>query len=605
MRFLTLLFFFCLSVTGIARAQTPPADPTNVVAYAPSQTQVNLSWVDVATDASYVVQRDDDPGDGESWVTVATLVPRSEVARIPASSTAEQTVRYRVAAVKGVDQSGWVVAEVLKPQGNRRIARLSPLISSSTQQFEVHVEGAEARAGQAFNFQIDVLGTDPFTEFTASNLPSGVTVNPQTGLVSGTIAAEGVYRCFVGIQFDGTKKFEQVKYIRVRPAPSTPVVATPGFAIPPLDVDEIDTIDIDGVFKDPARDKGVLISTLGESIILALHDKAMPKNVANFLRYVNRSDYSDSYLHRSSPNFIIQGGGARPAFTGAPPVNWANIPTDAEVPNEPGISNLRGTIAMAKRGGDPDSATSEWFISTADNRSNLDFQNGGFSAFGEVVGSGSMGIAQALNNLPTSTSAPTNYQSLITNASPSLSGVSIESIPVLQNPPPATPAANTFVRITSITPVEPVEVTVASITPSNILAAAVFGTELVVQSRGPSGIATLTLRATNVDGNSVTFPVRVEVLDTNKPAIGLTSLKGKGGSSLALRGRAADDNQLSNWRYRINKGAWKRGGSLKGTFAKFSKVVTGFRSGNNVLELRAFDKKGNGSDILTQRFTLN
>jgi cyclophilin family peptidyl-prolyl cis-trans isomerase len=603
MRFLILLLFFCLSVTGIARAQTPPAAPTNVVAYAPSQTQVNLSWVDVATDASYVVQRDDDPGEGESWVNVATLVPRSEVARIPVASSAEQTVRYRVAAVKGVDQSGWVVAEVLKPQGNRRIARLSPIISPSIPPFEVHVEGVEARAGQVFNFQIDVLGTDLFTEFTASNLPSNVTVNPQTGVVSGTIAAEGVYRCFVGIQFDGTKKFEQVKYIRVRPAPSTPVVATPGFAIPPLDVDEIDTIDIDGVFKDPARDKGVLISTLGESIILALHDKAMPKNVANFLRYVNRSDYSDSYLHRSSPNFIIQGGGARPAFTGAPPVNWANIPVEAAVPNEPGLSNRRGTIAMAKLGGSPDSATSEWFISTADNRSNLDFQNGGFSAFGEVVGSGSMGIAQALNNLPTSIS--TSYQSQITNASPSLSGVSIESIPVLQNPPPATPAANTFVRITSITPVEPVEVTVASITPSNILAAAVFGTELVVQSRGPSGIATLTLRATNVDGNSVTFPVRVEVLDTNIPGIGLTSLKGKGGTSILVKGRAADDNQLASWRYRINKGAWKTGGSLKGTFAKFSKVVKGFRGGKNVLELRAFDKKGNPSAILTQRFTLN
>jgi hypothetical protein len=33
--------------------------------------------------------------------------------------------------------------------------------------------------------------------------------------------------------------------------------------------------------------------------------------------------------------------------------------------------------------------------------------------------------------------------------------------------------------------------------------------------------------------------------------------------------------------------------------------VKGFRGGKNVLELRAFDKKGNASDILTQRFTLN
>jgi len=599
MRLPILCIFLLFSLPVLAVAQAPAA-PTNVVAYAPSQDQVNLSWVDVATDASYEVQRDDDPGEeGENWVTVATLVPRSEVARIAALSSAEQTVRYRVAAVKNGNYSEWVEASVVKPQGDRRIARLSP----SFPQFEVHLEGVEARAGQAFTFLIDVLGTDPFTEYIASNLPSGVTVNPQTGVVSGTIAAEGVYRCFVGIEFDGGKKFEQVKYIRVLPAASTPVVATPGFTIPPLDVDELVSFNINGVFRDPVRDKGVLISTLGESIILALHDKATPKNVTNFLRYVNRSDYSNSFLHRSVPNFIIQGGGARPG--GASPTQWANIPVDAAVPNEPGISNLRGTIAMAKLGGNFDSATSEWFISTANNQSNLDFQNGGFSVFGAVVGSGSMGIAQALNNLPvvarSQPNQPTVYESLITGTS----GVSLDSIPVLQDPPPATPAANTFVRITSITEVEPVEVTVASITPSNILAAAVFGTELVVQSRGPSGIATLTLRATNVDGNSVTFPVRVEVIDTNIPGIGLTSLRGKGGTSILVKGRAADDNQLASWRYRINKGAWKRGGSLKGTFAKFSKVVKGFRGGKNVLELRAFDKKGNASDILTQRFTLN
>jgi len=585
----TLFFLFLFSLPVLAVAQAP-ATPTNVVAYAPSQDQVNLSWVDVATDASYEVQRDEDPGEeGENWVTVATLVPGSEVARIAASSSAEQTVRYRVAAVKGEDQSAWVEASVAKPAGSLNVG--------------INIEGAEARAGIPFTFQIAVSGVAIF-DFIASGLPTGVTLNPGTGWISGTIANEGVYRCFIGVEFDGGKKFEQVKYIRVLPAASTPVVATPGFTIPPLDVDELVSFNINGVFRDPVRDKGVLISTLGESIILALHDKATPKNVTNFLRYVNRSDYSNSYLHRSVPNFIIQGGGARPAFTGASPTQWANIPVDAAVPNEPGISNRRGTMAMAKLGGSPDSATSEWFISTADNQSNLNFQNGGFSVFGEVVGSGSMGIAQALNNLPTSSS--TTYQAQITNASGSfLSGVSIDSIPVLQNPPLATPTANTFVRIDSITEVEPVAITIASITPSSILAAAVFGTDLVVQSRGPSGVATLTLRATNLDGNSVTFPVRVEVIDTNIPGIGLTSLRGKGGTSILVKGRAADDNQLASWRYRINKGAWKRGGSIKGTFATFSKVVKGFRGGKNVLELRAFDKKGNASDILTQRFTLN
>ena len=127
-----------------------------------------------------------------------------------------------------------------------------------------------------------------------------------------------------------------------------------------------------------------------------LYDNATPETVANFLNYVNNGRYTSSVIHRSVPGFIVQGGG----FTFDISVPLDNIPTFASVVNEPEFANVRGTIAMAKIGGNPDSATSQWFFNLANNTGNLDGQNGGFTVFGEVVGNG-MEIIDAIAALPT------------------------------------------------------------------------------------------------------------------------------------------------------------------------------------------------------------
>jgi len=137
-------------------------------------------------------------------------------------------------------------------------------------------------------------------------------------------------------------------------------------------------------------------SVLGP-IDVRLYNTATPLTTANFLNYSNDGDYVDSFIHRSVPGFVVQGGG----FTfPSNEVGVEEIPTDPPVPNEPGISNLRGTIAMAKLGGDPDSATSQWFFNLGDNSENLDSQNGGFTVFGRVVGDG-MTVVDAIASLQT------------------------------------------------------------------------------------------------------------------------------------------------------------------------------------------------------------
>jgi cyclophilin family peptidyl-prolyl cis-trans isomerase len=134
-----------------------------------------------------------------------------------------------------------------------------------------------------------------------------------------------------------------------------------------------------------------------ENVDIKLLDDAAPLTVANFLNYVKDGDYINSFFHRSVPGFVVQAGGFiydnelnDGAFSNDPSINdfpggLQPVPEDPPVLNEFNKPNVRGTIAMAKIGGDPDSATSQWFFNLADNSSNLDTQNGGFTVFGEVL----------------------------------------------------------------------------------------------------------------------------------------------------------------------------------------------------------------------------
>lgn len=142
-------------------------------------------------------------------------------------------------------------------------------------------------------------------------------------------------------------------------------------------------------------------TTLG-NVDVRLYNTATPLTVTNFLGYANANRYDTSFIHRSPPGFVVQGGGFR--FTPpniVDPIVDPNNP-DPPVLNEPGISNKRGTIAMAKLGNNPNSATSQWFFNVADNSGTpafLDTQNGGFTVFGRVILNG-MSVVDDIDLLP-------------------------------------------------------------------------------------------------------------------------------------------------------------------------------------------------------------
>jgi cyclophilin family peptidyl-prolyl cis-trans isomerase len=137
----------------------------------------------------------------------------------------------------------------------------------------------------------------------------------------------------------------------------------------------------------------VLIETPQGNIEIELLTEDAPNTVANFLSYIESGKYTKSFIHRSIPGFVIQGGGF--TFTGSNP---SGIIPFASVDNEFKVSNTRGTVAMAKLSNQPDSATSQWFINLADNSENLDNSNGGFTVFARVIGNG-MEVADAISQL--------------------------------------------------------------------------------------------------------------------------------------------------------------------------------------------------------------
>jgi len=124
-----------------------------------------------------------------------------------------------------------------------------------------------------------------------------------------------------------------------------------------------------------------LHTNFGDIKIALNHEKA-PVTAENFLTYCKNGFYDNTIFHRVIDGFMIQGGGMesgmREKATNAPIKNEAN--------NR--LSNKRGTIAMA-RTGDPNSATSQFFINLADN----DFLNHkdrsaagyGYAVFGHVT----------------------------------------------------------------------------------------------------------------------------------------------------------------------------------------------------------------------------
>ena len=188
----------------------------------------------------------------------------------------------------------------------------------------------------------------------------------------------------------------------------------------------------------------VQIRTVFGDIEVELYNQDKPVTVQNFLQYVQSGRYANEFSHRLVPGFVLQGGG----FTLSNNVISA-IPTFPPITNEFSVgqkfSNVRGTIAMAKLGGDTNSATSQWFFNLVDNPS-LDAPNTNdfFVVFGHVVqGTNVLNLFDQFKNW-TSNPAPSPTNLVLNGyyASP------LNTLPVLSSNFPPTASSFVFIDIT-------------------------------------------------------------------------------------------------------------------------------------------------------------
>jgi cyclophilin family peptidyl-prolyl cis-trans isomerase len=137
----------------------------------------------------------------------------------------------------------------------------------------------------------------------------------------------------------------------------------------------------------------VRVQTTQGAFVLRLDAERAPLTVRNFVDYVRAGHYEGTIFHRVIDGFVIQGGG----YT----AGLAEKPTRAAIPNEAGngLSNVRGTIAMA-RTGDPHSATSQFYVNLVDNtKLDPNAQRWGYCVFGAVVEG--MEVVDRIAKLPT------------------------------------------------------------------------------------------------------------------------------------------------------------------------------------------------------------
>jgi peptidyl-prolyl cis-trans isomerase B (cyclophilin B) len=142
----------------------------------------------------------------------------------------------------------------------------------------------------------------------------------------------------------------------------------------------------------PARIGSAMQSDLSHTVVLRtkfgpiklrLNAEKAPITVDNFLAQVAAGFYDDTIFHQVEAGYVVLGGGYQADLT----EKTSRYSITNEANN--GLSNRRGTIAMARPLDGIESSTGQFFINLGDNEEldhrGLTAEHYGFCVFGEVI----------------------------------------------------------------------------------------------------------------------------------------------------------------------------------------------------------------------------
>ncbi|MFM7180280.1 MAG: fibronectin type III domain-containing protein [Verrucomicrobiales bacterium] len=475
--------------SNIGTATTPFYPPTNLVVTPSAVTpyRISFSWTDQsAAETGYELEYRKQ-GVGSFVTRKVTAANATSIVNLPEfepGTVYEFRIRARADGLRSAyfPSAGGVVATTRNGFSSKSYAPIE--------------------TGTPFSYQMATISQSPRTGWSVGTLPPGLAFDAGTGIISGTPTAAGFYSVPMTASFASGPAHTLNLALRIIRPPAPPQL-TSAIGAQTLTKGGAATVALNTKFADPDTESAVRMATSKGNVDIVLYSSTAPQTVANFLTY----DYSNVLFHRAPAGFVVQGGGYR---TYAAPDVFQRITTSSPVPNEPGITNTLGTIAMAKVADDPDSATSEFFFNLGDNSANLDNQNGGFTVFGRIATPSLSTTLAALASLPTEDYAVKQYVGPLPT---DVVNSTFTDLPIDKSPVPAAVDQSKLVKTISVTTLPVLTYTVSENSNPAVAAASIVGNSLQLDGRAP-GLTTIAVVAVDVDGNATPATFTVEVRET-------------------------------------------------------------------------------------------